>query len=196
MLVLGGDLRLRAHRLARDTPVLLRQERHGIVDAVEVAAGGLGEEIERQLGAAGQQHRVVRRLQLARGRRLHALGPAGAQDIVTTVAADVEHRRSRQEVLNVQVGRQSAQASVELSRSVFVEAPRTREQEVSMNGANRRVPRMLRPATLVNGLLVVEVDDPAWASQLRYLASTVVERLAALAGAGAVTRMEVRVRRS
>src|SRR5436190_17568430 len=52
-----------------------------------------------------------------------------------------------------------------------------------------------RPATLVNGVLLVEVDDPAWATQLRYLASTVVERLAAQAGAGAVTRMEVRVRR-
>jgi predicted nucleic acid-binding Zn ribbon protein len=52
------------------------------------------------------------------------------------------------------------------------------------------------PATLVNGVLVVEVDDPAWATQLRYLGSTVVERLSATAGPGVVTRMEVRVRRS
>ena len=50
-----------ALRLAGDAAVLLRQEIHGVVDAVEIAAGRLGEEVERMLGAAGQQQRVVRR---------------------------------------------------------------------------------------------------------------------------------------
>jgi predicted nucleic acid-binding Zn ribbon protein len=53
-----------------------------------------------------------------------------------------------------------------------------------------------RPSSLVNGVLVVEVDDPAWATQLRYLGSTVVERFAVTAGPGVVARIEVRVRRS
>ena len=53
-----------------------------------------------------------------------------------------------------------------------------------------------RPATLVNGVLVVEVDDAAWATQLRYLGGTIVERFGATAGPGVVTRVEVRVRRS
>ena len=52
-----------------------------------------------------------------------------------------------------------------------------------------------RPSTLVRGTLVVEVDDPVWATQLRYLAATIVERLTAGAGPDAVTRVDVRVRR-
>src|SRR5439155_9510809 len=44
-----------------------------------------------------------------------------------------------------------------------------------------------RPATLVNGVLLVEVDDPAWATELRYLAGTLVERFGASAGPGVVT---------
>jgi len=53
-----------------------------------------------------------------------------------------------------------------------------------------------RPATLVRGTLVVEVEDPVWATQLRYLSGTIIERFAATAGPGAVDRVEVRVRRS
>jgi predicted nucleic acid-binding Zn ribbon protein len=52
-----------------------------------------------------------------------------------------------------------------------------------------------RPSTLVRGTLVVEVDDPVWATQLRYLATTIIERLTDGAGPGAVTRIDVRVRR-
>jgi len=37
MLVLSGDLQLVTLRLAGDAAVLLRQEGHGVVDAVEVA---------------------------------------------------------------------------------------------------------------------------------------------------------------
>ena len=52
-----------------------------------------------------------------------------------------------------------------------------------------------RPSSLVRGALVVEVDDPVWATQLRFLGSTLVERFASIAGAGVVKRVEVRVRR-
>ena len=60
--VLGvGDGR---RRLAGNAAVLLRQEIHGVVDAVEIAPGRLGEEVERLLRAAGEQQRVVAVLEL------------------------------------------------------------------------------------------------------------------------------------
>ncbi|MGE3834253.1 MAG: DciA family protein [Acidimicrobiia bacterium] len=52
-----------------------------------------------------------------------------------------------------------------------------------------------RPAALRDGVLVVTVDDPAWATQLRWLQVDLLERLAAVAGAGVVTGVEVRVAR-
>jgi predicted nucleic acid-binding Zn ribbon protein len=52
-----------------------------------------------------------------------------------------------------------------------------------------------RPVSLVRGTLVVEVDDSVWATQLRFLASTIVERLTAAAGPDSVARIDVRVRR-
>ena len=52
-----------------------------------------------------------------------------------------------------------------------------------------------RPALLDDGRLVVEVDEPGWATQLRFLEGELLERLAAVAGAGAVRSIEVRVRR-
>jgi predicted nucleic acid-binding Zn ribbon protein len=51
-----------------------------------------------------------------------------------------------------------------------------------------------RPLRLDEGVLVVEVDDPAWATQMTFLAATVRERLAAVAGV-TVDRIEVRVAR-
>jgi predicted nucleic acid-binding Zn ribbon protein len=51
------------------------------------------------------------------------------------------------------------------------------------------------PISLVRGTLTVEVDDPAWATQMRYLGASVLERFAASAGPGVVTKLEVRVRR-
>ena len=50
-----------------------------------------------------------------------------------------------------------------------------------------------RPKSLVRGALVVAVDQPAWATQLRYLGPQLVERIGELAGAGAVERIEVKV---
>ena len=51
-----------------------------------------------------------------------------------------------------------------------------------------------RPVVLDDGRLVVEVDEPGWATQLRYLEADLLEQLAAVAGPGAVRTIEVRVR--
>jgi predicted nucleic acid-binding Zn ribbon protein len=50
-----------------------------------------------------------------------------------------------------------------------------------------------RPVSLVQGVLRVAVDQPGWATQLKYLAPRLVERLGEVAGAGVVTSLEVRV---
>jgi predicted nucleic acid-binding Zn ribbon protein len=47
---------------------------------------------------------------------------------------------------------------------------------------------------LEDGRLVVEVDDPAWATQLRFLEADLVTRLSE-AGGLAVTSVDVRVAR-
>jgi len=51
-----------------------------------------------------------------------------------------------------------------------------------------------RPVRLDDGRLVVAVDDPVWASQLRWMSTELVERIAATIGAGHVTAVDVRVR--
>jgi predicted nucleic acid-binding Zn ribbon protein len=51
-----------------------------------------------------------------------------------------------------------------------------------------------RPVSLDGGRLVVEVDEPGWATQLRYLEATLRERLAAVTGGFHVRSLEVRVR--
>lgn len=50
----------------------------------------------------------------------------------------------------------------------------------------------VRPLKLDRGLLVVEVDDPAWATQVRFLSGTIIERLVEVAGVQ-VERVETRV---
>ena len=50
-----------------------------------------------------------------------------------------------------------------------------------------------RPVSLSDGVLVVAVDQPGWATQLRYLANDLLGRLAEVAGPGVVGRIEVRV---
>ena len=44
-----------------------------------------------------------------------------------------------------------------------------------------------------DGVLTVAVDDPVWATQLRYLETAVVARATALVGPGVVDRIRVRV---
>lgn len=50
------------------------------------------------------------------------------------------------------------------------------------------------PVKLDEGVLLVEVDDPAWATQVKFLATTITERLIEVAGVR-VERIEVRVER-
>ncbi len=53
----------------------------------------------------------------------------------------------------------------------------------------------VQPVKLDGTTLVVSADDPAWATQLRFLEATLRERLAEVAGAH-VERIEVRVVRA
>lgn len=49
------------------------------------------------------------------------------------------------------------------------------------------------PVTVHHGTLVVRVDDPAWAAQLRWMQAQLVERLAATPAFESVQRIELRV---
>ena len=53
-----------------------------------------------------------------------------------------------------------------------------------------------KPVALRDGVLVVAVDDPGWATQLRYLGASIIDRFRELIGEGAIVRIDVRVRRS
>jgi hypothetical protein len=50
-----------------------------------------------------------------------------------------------------------------------------------------------RLVSVRDGVLTVAVDDPIWATQLRYLETAVMERAAAVVGGGVVTTIRVRV---
>jgi predicted nucleic acid-binding Zn ribbon protein len=52
-----------------------------------------------------------------------------------------------------------------------------------------------RPLSLAGGVLVVGVEEPGWHTHLTFLQADLIERVNAVAGPGAVTRLEVRVRR-
>jgi predicted nucleic acid-binding Zn ribbon protein len=53
-----------------------------------------------------------------------------------------------------------------------------------------------RPLTLRDGVLRVEVDEPGWATQLRFLAPDIVRRCGEVGTAGEVVSVEVKVARS
>lgn len=53
----------------------------------------------------------------------------------------------------------------------------------------------VRPVSLRSGALVVAADDPAWASEVRWLAADLLARLADSAGHEVATGIEVQVRR-
>ena len=53
----------------------------------------------------------------------------------------------------------------------------------------------VRPIKLDDGVLLVEADDAAWATQVKFLADTIVERLRSVAGVDA-RRVDVRVQLS
>jgi predicted nucleic acid-binding Zn ribbon protein len=52
------------------------------------------------------------------------------------------------------------------------------------------------PVSLVQGVLKVAVEDPAWATQFKFVAPGLLARLANDLGDGVVERVEVRVERS
>lgn len=52
----------------------------------------------------------------------------------------------------------------------------------------------VKPVKLDEGVLLVEVDEPAWATQVKFLAPTITQRLVEIAGVQ-VDRIEVRVDR-
>ena len=52
-----------------------------------------------------------------------------------------------------------------------------------------------RPVSLRDGVLRVEVDEPGWATQLRYLALDILRRCGEVAGAGVVVSVDVKVAR-
>lgn len=56
-----------------------------------------------------------------------------------------------------------------------------------------QVARHCRPRRLDEARLLVEVDDPTWATQLRFLSAEIVDRLNARLGAGTVATVDVRV---
>lgn len=50
-----------------------------------------------------------------------------------------------------------------------------------------------RPVVLQHGRLVVEVDDPAWVTELRYREAEILAQFGAVVGTGQVTALELRV---
>jgi predicted nucleic acid-binding Zn ribbon protein len=53
-----------------------------------------------------------------------------------------------------------------------------------------------RPLGLHDGVLAIGVDDPAWATQVRFLESELIRRVREVTGSAEVARVEVRVRRA
>jgi predicted nucleic acid-binding Zn ribbon protein len=62
------------------------------------------------------------------------------------------------------------------------------------DAVGEQVAAHVRPLKLDERTLVVEVDDPAWATQVKFLTRTIIERLGEVAGV-VVERVEVRVDR-
>jgi predicted nucleic acid-binding Zn ribbon protein len=50
-----------------------------------------------------------------------------------------------------------------------------------------------RPVSLVDGRLLVEVDQPGWATQLRYLEADLIDRLRPVLSGADLTSIELRV---
>lgn len=57
-----------------------------------------------------------------------------------------------------------------------------------------QVAEHVQPRKLDRGVLVVEVDDPAWATQVKFLSRSIIERLRETTGVE-IERIEVRVER-
>ena len=57
-----------------------------------------------------------------------------------------------------------------------------------------QVAQHVKPVKLDDGVLVVEVDDPAWATQVKFLSTMITQRLAEVADVR-IDRIDVRVER-
>ncbi len=51
-----------------------------------------------------------------------------------------------------------------------------------------------RPVSLRSGVLRIDVDQPAWAAELRFLAADMLERLRETSGSTDLTEVQIRVR--
>lgn len=52
-----------------------------------------------------------------------------------------------------------------------------------------------RPVEVVDGTLTIEVDDPAWAAELRWLADELIGRIRAGLGTNEINEIQVRIAR-
>ena len=50
-----------------------------------------------------------------------------------------------------------------------------------------------RPVGIVDGVLHIEVDDPAWASEMRWMADELTGRIAERLGSAEITSIAVRI---
>jgi predicted nucleic acid-binding Zn ribbon protein len=49
------------------------------------------------------------------------------------------------------------------------------------------------PVSLARGVLVIGVEHPGWATQLRFMTADITARVAAVSGSDAVERVEIKV---
>ncbi|MEO6654289.1 MAG: DUF721 domain-containing protein [Ilumatobacteraceae bacterium] len=63
-----------------------------------------------------------------------------------------------------------------------------------VEAVGNQVAQHVKPVKLDEGVLVVEVDEPAWATQVKFLTTMIIERLHDVAGVQ-VERIDVRVER-
>ncbi len=64
-----------------------------------------------------------------------------------------------------------------------------------VDAVGEQVARHATPVSLDRGRLLVEVDEPGWATQLRYLEPQLLAQVAEVAGPGVVTAIDLRVGR-
>lgn len=63
-----------------------------------------------------------------------------------------------------------------------------------VEAVGEQVAQHVKPVKLDDGVLVVEVDEPAWATQVKFLTTMIIDRLQVVAGVR-VERIDVRVER-
>jgi predicted nucleic acid-binding Zn ribbon protein len=87
---------------------------------------------------------------------------------------------------------------VELSERLKTAPPRTLSQVFDHwpETAGHEISRHSRPERIEDGTLHVVADSPAWASRLKTVAPSLLERIGALTGGDSPSRLAVRVRPS